>query len=532
VRKYVFLVGASALLGALVMVPLLPRGTDLYVHVLWPWQVMRCLADGALPLWFPDLNAGFGSPGIGLYSPFSPALCGVLGLVLGGSGLGVRAALVLALTALSIIAPGRNVKARVVAVVLVVFSPALVIEFFGRFPVAQLLAVPFAWLLLERAVDNGWRWYREGICLAVLWLFHAPTTVMVGAVALVAALFGVTTLEETGEVRISSPIWERVDAAGRLSLTCLVAAGLTAWHWWPLLANSGHFQMSSALIGGEHHPVRNAIGIPDPHLFEINVAMGWAAVGLLGALLLSRGWETRRGCLAIAAVTMASWLTLPLWSLPSPLTWLQFPWRWMLPATLLAAPVLAGRILESDRLTSLAILLAVFLPLVTLPPPKFVVDPSLTVRTSPLEAGRAVMASFSGNPYLVDVREHRPLWWKDLAPTMAELGSHQVVLVPDKGVALPIEWKPLSRVISVTTPEPATIIVRLLADDRWEATINGMPVETFRWGAALAVRVPGGRSRLEVQWQIDPRAIAGVLGAVILLGWIYLYRRSSRFRGE
>ncbi len=38
------------------------RAPDLYVHLIWSWEVMRCLASGQLPVWLPDLNAGFGSP--------------------------------------------------------------------------------------------------------------------------------------------------------------------------------------------------------------------------------------------------------------------------------------------------------------------------------------------------------------------------------------------------------------------------------------------------------------------------------------
>ena len=88
--------GGLVLVAVAIAVPYFPRGTDLYVHVLWPWQVMRCLHTGSLPLWLPDLNATFGSPGIGLYSPLGPLACGVLGLILGTGGRGVRAALALA----------------------------------------------------------------------------------------------------------------------------------------------------------------------------------------------------------------------------------------------------------------------------------------------------------------------------------------------------------------------------------------------------------------------------------------------------
>jgi len=45
------------------------------------------------------------------------------------------------------------------------------------------------------------------------------------------------------------------------------------------------------------------------------------------------------------------------------------------------------------------------------------------------------MESFSGNPLLIDVMEHRPLWWKDLGETMVLLGPRRV----DAGPARQLE---------------------------------------------------------------------------------------------
>jgi hypothetical protein len=66
VRKYLLIAGAAALIVVAIVIPYFPRGTDLYVHVLGPGQLMRCLHTGSLPVWLPDRNAEFGSPGIGL----------------------------------------------------------------------------------------------------------------------------------------------------------------------------------------------------------------------------------------------------------------------------------------------------------------------------------------------------------------------------------------------------------------------------------------------------------------------------------
>ena len=155
------------------------------------------------------------------------------------------------------------------------------------------------------------------------------------------------------------------------------------------------------------------------------------------------------------------------------------------------------------------------LPLAGLPALRLVRDPALTVATEPVVAGERVMESFSGNPLLIDVMEHRPLWWKDLGETMVLLGPRRVVVVPEGGAPRVVAWRPLERRIEVENPLPATLVLRLLADPHWMVTVNQQPVTPDRWGAALAVSLPPGRSEIEVRWVSDPRAIVGVMAAIL-----------------
>jgi hypothetical protein len=520
VKRGVFLVGAAVLVVIATVIPYFPRGTDLYVHVLWPWQVMRCLHAGSLPVWLPDLNAAFGSPGIGLYSPLGPFVCGVLGLIFGTGGRGVRAALALAALAAVASAPGRNGRERLAKSTLVLLSPAMLTELVGRFPVSQLLGVPLAWLLLEIAADRRWRWDRDGVLFALLWLVHAPTTVMVALLSVVATVTASPGNRRLSEDQGADSVRIRFLEAWQLSAAGLVAAGLTIWHWWPLLSAAPDFPLGSALTGGEHHPLRNLIGVPGPHLPQINIAMGWAAVGLLAALVVSGAWRSARGRLAIVAIVLASLLSAPLWRYFAPLAWLQFPWRWMLPATLLATTAVLDGAAKRGRFILGVSLVAMVLPLAAIPELRIAADPKLTVRTEPVEAGERVMESVSGNPLLIDVMEHRPLWWEDLGQTMVMLGPRQIALVPDGGAARVIVWRPLRRRVEVDSPHSAALVLRLLADRHWKVTVDELPADAARWGAALAVNIPRGRSEVEVTWATDPRAIAGAIVAVILLSWV------------
>ena len=527
-KKYVPLAGAAALVVIAIVIPYFPRGTDLYVHVLWPWQVMRCLHEGSLPIWLPDLNAAFGSAGIGLYSPLGPSACGVLGLILGTGGRGVRAALALAALAVILVAPGRDRWSRLTKASFVLLSPAMLTEFFGRFPVSQLLGVPLAWLLLEHAAERKWQWDRDGVLFALLWLVHAPTAMMVAMISGLAVFALRTDTPANSGGQGPAGVRGQLLGAWQLGVAGLVAVGLSVWHWWPLLSSAPNFPLRSALTGGEHHPLRNLIGVSGPHLPEINIAMGWAALGLLVALGVSGAWKTNRGRLAVVAIALASLLSAPLWRYVAPLAWLQFPWRWMLPATLLATTAILDEAPKRGRLVLGVSLAAIILPLTGLPALRIVPDPALSVATDPVVAGERVMESFSGNPLLIDVMEHRPLWWEDLGETMILLGPRRTVLVPEGGTARVVGWRPLERKIQVESPQPATLVLRLLADPHWMITVNQRPAMSDRWGAALAVRLPPGRSEVEVRWVMDPRAIAGATMAVILLTGIVLHRRRRR----
>jgi hypothetical protein len=519
------LAGGAALVAVAVAIPFFPRGTDLYVHVLWPWQVMRCLHSGSLPVWLPDLNAAFGSPGIGLYSPLGPSICGVLGLILGTGGRGVRAALALTAILVVLVAPGKNRSSQVIKAGFVLLSPAMLTELFSRFPVSQLLAVPLAWLLLEHAVERRWRWDRDGVLFALLWLVHAPTTMMVAMIS-VLAVFAVRR-ETPANSYFHGPIGVRgrLLEAWQLGVAITVAAGLSVWHWWPLLASAANFPLRSALTGGEHHPLRNLIGVSGPHLPEINIAMGWAALGLVVALGVSGAWKTNRGRLALMAIVLASLPSAPLWRYLTPLAWLQFPWRWMLPATLLATTAVLDVAPKRGRLFFAVSLVAMIIPLAGVPALQLVPDPGLGVATDPVMAGERVVESFSGNPLLVDVMEHRPLWWEDLGETMVLLGPRRVALVPGGDDPRVLVWKPLERRVGVESRHPTTLVLRLLADPHWMVTVNQRLAEPDRWGAALAVSLPPGRSEIEVRWATDPRAIVGVIVAMILLTVIAFHRR-------
>ena len=510
-RGLVAAVLLAAVVAAAALLPYLPAGPDLYVHVLWTWQVMRCVAAGDLPVWLPDLNAGFGSPGIRLYSPLGPVLEGVLGLALGGAGAALRVAPVLAWAAfLLVVLRRRGTRAGAIEWTFLLVAPLTLHSLLGRGAWSEYLAVPLLWWLLDAAVEGDLRGGRDGALLAVLWLLHAPTTLM--AVCLMGA---------------AAAARRDLRLVGRLAAACVLAAAMTAWHWLPLAAEM-RLVDRAALTGGIFATTRNALGSPVAHALDENIWLGWCAVALLVAALAGRWWRTdpRRTALLAACVALASPLAAWLYRLPLPLDMLQFPWRWLLPAAVVAAAVAARAAVDTRG--RLALVVAV-LPLVAFAWPAVVDDPGLTARTEWREAGERVSRAFDGNPLVVDAAQNRPASWGQLGANLQRFGPRAPAVGPD-GARWQVErWEPLERRLVVECESPARVALRVLDYPFWEVTVDGAPASA-RSAGTLAASVPAGRHVVRARWAGNPLAAVGRAAAAVALGLVALVALRARRR--
>ncbi len=508
-RWWPWLAVLAAVLSAAAL-PWLSGGVDIYAHLLWTHQAMRCLAAGELPLWAPDLNGGFGSPGIRLYSPAGPIAAAVLGLLLGSAGAGLRAVLVLAVA--GILGLARKGRGGWLPGGLVLLGTPFLADLVVRAAWAQVLAVPLAWWLLEGAVQGErvtTRPVKTGAITACLWLVHAPTAVMV------AALIGLAVLLRLG-----------AGAAGWGLRWAGTAAALTAWHWLPLVDEMHLTSAREGLTAGIFDLTRNWLGSPAAHMPGLNLALSLAALALAAILLAliglgDRGESPVRWVLVTASLALATALVVPLVRLGLPLGWLQFPWRWLTPAALLLArPVAAAR-------RGRPLLLLLWLgPAPALPHVPVITPPPLTAAVGWPQVGEAV-ATFGGNPLAVDVIEHRPPWYPEFAAELERFGPERRVLVEPPARTRVVLWKPLRRLVEVQTPSAATLRLRLLRYPWWAARLDGRPVPVAARGAAVALPVPSGWHSVEVRWAGNPLARAGraFTGAFLLA---LLWRSRSR----
>lgn len=501
-------VGVAVLIvaAAFVLAPWLPDGIDLYPHLLWCQESLRCFASGQLPLWLPELNAGFGSPGIRLYSPLSPVLGGGCAWLLGTADRGLRAGAAISIIACALLVRARRGRGWKQEMLLVYASPVVVNSVLGRGSWAEFAGVPVAWWLLESAVDGTARPWRHGPALALLWLVHAPTFLMVSIIIGVSAVAGRS--------------W-RIAAAWLGSGA--VAAGLTAWHWAPLVNEMALVGSRNSLVGGIFDAASNVLGSPTAHRIDVTIWLGWCALGLLVAMLVAGWWRSdrRRALLVLFCISLASVVALPLWRLATPLDFLQFPWRWLMPASLLAVGGLAPRLATARGRIALVIIV---LPLVLLSA-SFVRDPALSASLSWEESGRRIQRAIGGNPLLVDVAEHRPPSWTRLAENIARF-RQGLFLLDGGGRAVVTKWTPLLRAVEVTSAGPTRLDLRLLEYPYWTTTIDGRPALTDGSRGTIAVAVPAGRHRVEVRWAGNPWSRVGqAVGGITLLLLIAWRRR-------
>lgn len=497
------LLWAGALLlgaGVAVFVPFLPGGWDIYVHLLWPQQVMRCLSQGQLPYWLPDLNAGFGSPGIRLYSPAGPFLTGVLGLLLGNVERALRLLWFLTLVALVLVARRWHRERPPGWALLWVVSPVVFVTLLYRAASSEFLAMPLALWLLETALAARPATRLEALLWAALWLVHGPTFLMTALLAAAASL--------------AHRPW--VHTLARRVLPMLAGLALTAWHWLPFAAEMRWVVFQEEFTGGRFTALSNFLFFPTAHDPAAVRRLEWLSVAWAAGALVSFGTQRLRAGLVLLCIFLATPLSYYLWVLLPPLGYLQFPWRFLSPASVLW-PGLAPNRLTARGIATVALFL---IPNLWLPQAHLFADPGITVRESWQTLGQKVFEAVSGNPLVVDVPEHRPATYRYLAEHLTRFGPDG--LVTAAGEVTVQLWRPLDRQVTTTLPAPGPVDFRLLAYPLWNAWVDGKPVQPDLASGIVRVVVPAGTHRIVVRWGRNPLTAWGWAVAALALGLVFV----------
>jgi hypothetical protein len=365
-----------ALLGGILLAlqPLLaghlPWRGDGLLHVYRLVELERAAGQGVLfPRWLPDLGYGFGFPLFNYYAPLSYYLL----LALRGFGLPVVAALqfgyALALVAISL---GVFLWARaifgsiagLVAAFAAVYAPYVLYDALHRGVLAELWGLAFLALSLA-ALEHHVR-QRTGrtllwlvLAYAALVLTHNILALTGSALLLAYALF---LLGRPGAPArpATSPGRERLTTHPFVALA--LGLGLATFFWLPALAERDLVQIeqlygpANFFYGNNFLSPTDLVALPqpaDPAQVNPSLAFGLGIPQLLFALVawrpradppLTAGQRRHRLALTVAIALLLA-MTLPasrfIWDRLPLLYFVQFPWRFLGPVSLLLA-VLAG----------------------------------------------------------------------------------------------------------------------------------------------------------------------------------------------
>jgi hypothetical protein len=320
-------------------------------------QFDHALRDGQFPVrWLPDLFGGRGLPVFLYYHPLAFYL--VAGMHLFGLGfIAATKLLVLATLPLSGLAMLRWLEEHVppmaaaVGAAAYITAPIHVVELHVKGDPPATLAFVFAPLVMfgiRRAAAGAPRAVPAlAFAGAGLVLSHSVSALLLLPAA---ALYALACLKRPS-----------AGPAARIAAGAALGASLSLWHWGPALAERGLVYLDSTRgilffdwreqfvawwqllspLWGYHGSFP---GTPDDMSFQIGPAH--VAAIALGVWAWRRGGAERRLAawgLTSAAIAIAMTLPLsrPVWELFDTLDYVQYPWRFLLPAALASAALAA-----------------------------------------------------------------------------------------------------------------------------------------------------------------------------------------------
>ena len=519
----------------------LPYQVDMLVHLRWAEQFLAAVREGwLLPRWAPASIEGLGDPTFFYYQPLFYYLTSALGLL----GLRSEAALVGAAMVpsllLGIVVHQRFLHAyrpgpALAGTLFVLACPVLLFLAVQMAAYPWTLALPFCLLFVAESIRTGPgqqpRAHWLALLLAVICLSHLLSAPMV--------------LACTGLARLALAFPSRRTLAGHLhwSAGVVLGLGLAAFFVWPAVTQL-HLINPDGWTGGANFDWRRAFALPT--FSYLAHGLRWFAIqgplSLLALMLcLFVLYSSRRAATpgsagarklaitALAAMLLASELAYPLYALLEPMRKIQFPYRFMFLALLLANIALVIELNEgawrrwSTPLRALAVLLMAAQCAMTLQ-----LQLGIVRGAKPIPERASFMQGRFGQPeYIPAVRG--PEWkaWLaggNLGGECARLGiACSQTLAQTHALAFVID-----------TPRPVALRLPLLAYPAWAMTVDGerRPLAADpATGLALA-NLSSGRHTVALSWAGLPAEttgrIASGLACLAWLAWFLAARRRAQ----
>lgn len=365
-------IAVAALVGA-VAPPLAhsgyPSGHDATAHLTYTYLFDRALAQAQFPVrWVEWVRPGESQPLFNFYYPGFAYLVSAVHLVVPSLGASLKTAIALlwwagALFTYAFVRPSGRLPAALASVVFAL-APYLILDVFVRAAYAEFAAL---------ALAPGVFWASDRILRTGRTSF-VPMAAAIGGLMLITHLPSVLIFAPVGAAYVAYLLWTGQTTLVRVS-TLLVALvigfGCATFYVVPALTEL-HFVAMSRMISGYFdyrlHFVEPAQWItpswgygasvegPDDGMsFHVGVVQSLVVAVCVGDVIVSlvrRRMRPHTGDLIFWLGTIAAVLFVtsaasePLWRVAKPLSYLQFPWRFLMVVPL-ACAVLAARLLSA-----------------------------------------------------------------------------------------------------------------------------------------------------------------------------------------
>ena len=552
-------VGVSLATALLVISPFFWLGTasghDIAFHASSWLDTAGQWKEGILfPRWSEWANYGFGEPRFIFYPPLSWMLGAALGFVVPWNAVpGVFIVLVQTLAGISMFALVRRFfppGAAMFAAACYAANPYALLVVYMRSDFAEELACALMPVLLLAALqlcglmENRWRSSSRAMAIfatlfAAVWLSNAPAEVL--ASYSLALLFAWAAIEE----KSLQPLWR---GAGGLAL----GLGLSGFYLLPAAYEQRWVNIGEALSSGyqsSQNFLYTEIGDPEHNLFNwiaSSVAVLLIVMTGIGALVAYRNTknvEDREAkeklwramlLLGGAATILMLRASSILWTLLPELRFLQFSWRWM---AILAVPYsyFGAAAIVRRRGAWVGSVVAVMV-LASGSTATFLVHQAWwdTDDIPVLEEAIASDQGFEGtDEYDPVADDHYNLPQK--APRAQILPMEESEPLVPKAEIHVERWTAEEKELSVSSPQPVRLAMRLLSYPGWRVEIDGKAVtpQLAETTAQMILPLSAGTHRITVRFgRIPDRTLGGAIsvGAGIGLFALLFLGQSSRDR--
>jgi len=531
------------LLAVLIMLPVFirgfPAGFDAVRHYRWTAHFIDAIRDGALyPRWLPTANNGLGSPVPLYYPPFPFYVSAAFGVVTKNILLGIELScwLALALSGIGMFVlarPMMSSSASFVAAAIYMAAPYHLLDLYQGATVSEfwsLAWIPFLLDALRRVVA-------------------APKQRAMGHLAFVYSMLLLTHVPVSFLVTLTLPVFallltRDLRALTRVALALGLGAGIAAIFVVPVIFETRYvglffkfdyrdyflFEHLRVALTSTRFPKDSSLS---SYLLDTEL-VAFATLALFGVSsvilwLTSRSdqWAPKRRATqrAVWVVTCGSFLmstrlTAPIWKMVPGLSFLFYPWRWLVVATAGTALFAAScmRMIkrqpswQSLNIAALALLIAFSLSV-----------SALMVWRAPYDR-----AALEGGLARRDAREYRPVWWDGQvreeswqSPAHIESGSCEVQALDDAGI---------KQNYLVRASSESVITLRPLYFPGWVARVDGAKVQIAPSAEGnIQLTIEPGEHSLALSFEDTwPRTLSKLVSAISFACVVFLFIRRKK----